>query len=106
MAAISWLVRKGAQTTSDLAALERMRPQSMAATVAQLEQAGLALRRPDERDGRKLLIDLTDAGRAAYQHYLDTGESWLAEAIDQRLTAPERTDLARALELIGRLVDE
>ncbi|MDO9352629.1 MAG: MarR family transcriptional regulator [Solirubrobacteraceae bacterium] len=106
MAAISWLFRKGPQTTSGLAALERMRPQSMATTVAQLEQTGLAIRRPDEHDGRKLLIELTDAGRAAHQQYLDTGESWVAEAIEQRLTVDERVELARGLELIGRLVDE
>lgn len=106
VAALSWLFRQGAKTTSDLAALERVRPQSMATTVAQLETAGLVERRRDEHDGRKVLIDLTSAGRAAHQTYLAAGEGWVAEAIEARLSAAEQAELARGLELLGRLVEE
>src|SRR3954452_19303473 len=57
------LDREGPASTSDLAAAERMRPQSMAQTVRDLESAGLVSRRPDPGDGRRVLVELTPAGR-------------------------------------------
>ena len=57
------LDREGPLTTSALAARERVRPQSMAATVAELNSAGLVGRRPDPDDGRQVLIELTELGR-------------------------------------------
>lgn len=106
VAAISWLYRKGPQTTSQLATSERVRPQSMASTVAHLESDGLIARRADEQDGRKVLIELTAAGRAAHEAYRDAGESWIATAVEERLDADERAHLAHAVGLLGRLVDE
>jgi len=44
------LDRQGAQSVSDLATVERVRPQSMAQTVAELESEGLVSRRPDPDD--------------------------------------------------------
>src|SRR6476659_1745918 len=57
------LDREGSAGTSDLAAAERMRPQSMAQTVRDLEAAGLVSRRPDPDDGRRALVELTALGR-------------------------------------------
>src|SRR5512138_2385056 len=56
------LDRTGSSAISDLAAGERVRPQSMAATVAALLAAGLVSRTPDARDRRRVLIALTPAG--------------------------------------------
>ena len=39
-----------------------MRPQSMAQTVRDLEDAGLVSRRPDPQDGRRAFVELTAAG--------------------------------------------
>ena len=44
---LSRLDREGPQTASALATAERVRPQSMAQTLAELETAGLIERRPD-----------------------------------------------------------
>src|SRR5438270_8686538 len=49
---LSRLDREGAQTTSALAAAERVRPQSMAQTLTELEATGLIERRPDPADRR------------------------------------------------------
>ena len=56
------LDREGPASISDLAAAERMRPQSMAQTVRDLEAAGLVSRRPDPDDGRRAFVELTPAG--------------------------------------------
>lgn len=105
LGALLWIWRQGPKTTSQLAALERVRPQSMAATVAQAEAAGLVARTPDPADGRQSLVALTAAGQGALDDYVRKGESWVSEAIAQRLTAAERVELARGLELMSRLVD-
>ena len=59
VSALVWIDGEGPSTTSKLAALEHVRPQSMAHTVGQLEAAGLITRRADPDDGRKVLLDLT-----------------------------------------------
>ena len=59
---LSRLDREGPQTASALAAAERVRPQSMAQTLAELEAAGLIERRPDPGDRRSSQIELTEGG--------------------------------------------
>jgi DNA-binding MarR family transcriptional regulator len=103
--ALASLVRQGPRTTSQLAALERVRPQSMAHTVAELEAAGLVERRPDLDDQRQTLIDLTDAGRATMDEFRRAGEGWIAQAITAELDDEEQAALARGVELLRRLVE-
>jgi DNA-binding MarR family transcriptional regulator len=104
--ALGWLYRRGPKTTSELAALERVRQQSMAHTVQQMEDAGLVQRRADEHDGRKVLIELTHAGHESMEEFMRVGESWVSEAIESELSAEEQAVLARAIELMGRLVGD
>jgi DNA-binding MarR family transcriptional regulator len=100
------LDREGPQGVSDLATKERVRPQSMAQTVADLEGDGYVGRRPDPTDGRRALVELTDAGRATLDADRRQREGWLAEAIDDRLSGSEQRVLAEAVELLRRLVDD
>jgi DNA-binding MarR family transcriptional regulator len=90
---------------SVLAGAERVRPQSMAATVAALEAAGLVARRADPGDGRRALIELTAPGREALLTDRRRREDWLADAIERDLSARERRVLAEATELLARLAD-
>src|SRR6476659_6675573 len=61
------LDREGPRSVSDLAVTERVRPQSMAQTVGDLEGDGLVERNPDPSDGRRALVSLTAAGRDALE---------------------------------------
>jgi DNA-binding MarR family transcriptional regulator len=97
------LEREGPHTTSALAAVERVRPQSMAQTIADLERDGLVVRRPDPHDRRQLLLELTDAGRGALDGERRSREGWLARAIEETLDADERATLMRAVEILRRL---
>jgi DNA-binding MarR family transcriptional regulator len=99
------LERDGPATVSALARTEAVRPQSMSATVAGLEAAGLVRGAPDPGDRRQILFSLTPAcvemievGRAAR-------EDWLMRAIHARLTPDERQALPDAIRLLARLVD-
>jgi DNA-binding MarR family transcriptional regulator len=104
-AVLGRLDREGPWTVSDLAAAERVRPQSMAQTVGDLETDGLVARTPDPADGRRALVELTDAGRAALEADRRKREGWLAEAITRELSAEDQKTLADAVELLRRLVD-
>jgi DNA-binding MarR family transcriptional regulator len=97
------LDREGPRSTSDLAVAERVRPQSMAQTLTDLEGEGMIARRPDPDDRRRVLIELTDAGREALRADRRNREGWLARAIDERLTPEEQAVLARSVELLERL---
>jgi DNA-binding MarR family transcriptional regulator len=100
---LSRLDREGAATTSALAAAERVRPQSMAHTIAELEADGLVDRTPDPDDRRQILIELTDRGREALADERARREGWLASTIATELTADEQELLIQAVPLLRRL---
>jgi len=100
---LSRLDREGPQTTTTLAAAERVRPQSMAQTLAELEADRLIARRPDPTDGRRILIELTANGRERLQQDRRRREGWLAEAIADELTPAEQQILIEVLPLLRRL---
>lgn len=100
---LSRLDRDGAQTTSALAAAERIRPQSMAQTLLELEGDGLISRRPDHADRRQILIELTDRGHERLREDRRRREGWLAEAIASSLSAEEQRTLIDALPLLRQL---
>ena len=105
MAVLGRLDREGPASTSDLAAAERMRPQSMAQTVRDLESAGLVSRRPDPDDGRRALVELTPAGLERLHTTRARREGWLAELFEREFTAAERETLRDALPLLRRIAD-
>ncbi len=104
-AVLGRLDREGAQSTVALAAAERVRPQSMGQTLAELEVQGLISRRPDETDGRRALLELTDEGRKALADDRQRREGWLAQAIEQHFSAEEQEILAGAIALLARLTE-
>ena len=97
------LESEGPQTTSALAAAERVRPQSMAQTLAELEAAGLIARRPDPADRRRVHIELTERGRERVLEERGRREDWLADAIATELTTDEQRTLLAAVPLLRRL---
>ncbi|MDQ0394444.1 MarR family winged helix-turn-helix transcriptional regulator [Labrys monachus] len=92
-------------TVTALAEAEGVRPQSMGATVAALEAAGLVSGEPDPSDGRKTIWSLTPAFRQRIEAGRAARADWLFRAIRRELDAAEQAQLAAALELVKRLVD-
>ena len=105
LAVLSRLDREGPASISDLAAADRMRPQSMAQTVRDLEDAGLVSRRPDPADGRRHFVELTDAGLETLLDTRARREDWLTQALDRELDADQRELLRRAVALLNRVAD-
>jgi DNA-binding MarR family transcriptional regulator len=98
------LDREGAQSVSDLALAERVRPQSMAQTVGDLELDGLIERRPDPDDRRRALVLLTEAGRAELAAERRRREGWLVKAIEE-LEPEDQATVERAIVLLRRLAE-
>jgi DNA-binding MarR family transcriptional regulator len=104
-AVVTRLESAGGMTSAELARAEGVRPQSMSATVAMLEAEGLVRRAPDPTDGRRVLLTLTDAGRAARSQGREVKQRWLAAAL-QDLSPPERAELRRSLDVLARVLRE
>lgn len=104
-AVLGRLDREGPLGTSDLAAAERVRPQSMAQTVSELEADGLVTRRPDPADGRRALLDLTDQGRQTLEADRRQRDGWLIQAISEGFSEQEQEALAQAVPLLTRLAE-
>ena len=99
------LDRCGPKSVSDLALAERVRPQSMAQTVADLEADGFVTRRPDPDDRRRALVELTAEGMTRLQADRAARDGWLARAIADKLSPADQDTLESAVELLRQLAD-
>lgn len=99
------LEREGPITVSALARAAGIRSQSMGATVAALQAAGLVTGTPDPADGRQTLLSLTPACRKWLRQTRAAKQDWLLRAIDAELDAREQQELGRALALLQRVVE-
>ena len=104
-AALGALDREGPQSISDLAAGAKMRPQSMAQTVKELEESGYVERRPDPHDGRRSIVELTPQGLERLQSDRRRRDGWLARTLDEELTREERATLAAAAPILRRIAN-
>ncbi|MFF5278101.1 MarR family winged helix-turn-helix transcriptional regulator [Streptomyces sp. NPDC000133] len=101
---ISRLDKDGEASVSDLAAAERVRHQSVAATVGVLVERGLVARRQDPEDGRRQLVFVTDSGHVFLEDRRRAGEGWLTRALEDQCTEEERRTLLQATALLERIV--
>lgn len=99
------LERDGPATVTELARSEGVRSQSMGATVAALQSAGLVSGSPDPGDGRRTILSLTAACRELFKSSRAAKEDWLFRVIRMELTRKEREELTSALALLKRLAD-
>ncbi len=100
------LEKDGPATASSLARAEGMRPQSMAPVLTALKDAGLVSGTPDPADGRQTLFSLTEAFRKSVEEGRAARQDWLTRALQMRLSPQEQGEVARAVDLLKRLVDE
>jgi DNA-binding MarR family transcriptional regulator len=102
-AVLARLDKDGPATIAEMARAESVKPQSMGATVAALEEMGLVGRKPHPTDGRQMNIEPTAQGAAVRKSMTDAKRTWLAQAMG-RLSEQEQETLFRAGEIIRRLV--
>lgn len=103
-AALSRLDRGGPTTAAALARTEQITPQSMGVTLAALEARGLIERAPDPEDGRRVILTLTETGRAVLRDRRSARTRQLAQAL-AAFTPEELEQLLVAAPLIERLAE-
>jgi len=103
---LGYLARQGPHSIAELAAFEHVRHQSMARTVKNLQIAELVTLTSDPQDGRRVVVQITDAGRHQVTRDRQRRSQWIAHAIDTHLTPKERAELQRLPELLRKLTQE
>lgn len=105
LAVLAELNDAGPMTPGQLAAAQRVQPQSLTRVLATLEARGLLGRQADPGDGRRALLAITDDGHQALRRDVDARDRWLAQAMATQLTPTEQELLRLAGELMDRLVE-
>lgn len=101
--ALARLDRNGPATSSELARVEQISPQSMGVTLSALEARGLVTRDPDARDGRRIVLSVTETGRQLLRDKRDARTEHLARALAAGFTREELGQLMAAAPLLERL---
>lgn len=104
-AVLGRLERDGPRSASELATAERVRPQSMAQTLSDLERERLIVRTPHPTDRRRTLVTLTPQGLVTLREDRAQSQGWLEQAISEHLSSDERAALSRALGVLRTLAD-
>jgi DNA-binding MarR family transcriptional regulator len=104
ISALAFVVRSGTPTIGQLSEFERVTPPSMNRTVNHLEAAGYVQRTPDADDGRKVVVVVTDSGRALVAETRRRRDAWLHKRL-RALTPEQRETLADAAAIMRELAD-
>ncbi|KAA9147819.1 MarR family transcriptional regulator [Microbacterium lushaniae] len=94
----------GPHTLGELAERERVTAPSMNRTVNCLQESGFITRTPMDDDRRKVLVDLTPAGRDVVEETVRRRDAWLETGLGE-LTETERAALSDAAAVLQKLAD-
>jgi DNA-binding MarR family transcriptional regulator len=98
------LNNNGAQTLGSLSEHERVTPPSMNRTINALVASGLVTREADERDARKVTLDLSPSGRAFVKETRRRRDAWFTKRL-AALTPEQRQVLEQATPILQELAD-
>ena len=93
----------GPRRITELADFERLAQPTMTQLVKRLEQSGLVTRERQADDGRVVLVDLTEAGRAAVEDFRAQASAALGTCLTEMPDAQVEA-LAVATETLAQLV--
>lgn len=89
---------------AELTSTEQVTQPAITQLVTRLERDGLVRRGPDPRDGRAVLVHITDAGRQVVRDRRDDRTRKLTPLLD-RISADERRAIAEALPALIHLAE-
>ncbi|RZU20077.1 DNA-binding MarR family transcriptional regulator [Kribbella rubisoli] len=99
---LGWLEREGPMTNADLAAAERVTPQTMMRATTDLVASEFISRADNPADRRQVLLEITPAGATLVREDRRRRDTFLAKAMDATLTPTEQ----ELLHLAARLMDQ
>ncbi|HEY9498958.1 MAG TPA: MarR family transcriptional regulator [Terrimesophilobacter sp.] len=99
------LFNNGPQTLGSLSEHERVTPPSMNRTVNALVAGGLVTRVAAQDDGRKVALDLSDAGRAFIHETRRRRDAWFTKQL-AALPPEQRQTLEQATPILQQLAEQ
>jgi DNA-binding MarR family transcriptional regulator len=100
---LSRLDRGGPASASDIARAEQVTPQAVGPMVAGLEERGLVMRSSDPKDGRRVLLSVTEPGLEALRDKRSVRVERMAKVLTADFSRAELETLRNAAPLIERL---
>jgi DNA-binding MarR family transcriptional regulator len=102
---IRHLAKNASLLPSELAAMTRIKTQSMSQVLNKLEKLDVIKRTASTEDKRKVSISLTDSGMKFVERARYDRDEWLKELIEKSLTEEEKTLLVNALPVLQKLIN-
>jgi DNA-binding MarR family transcriptional regulator len=102
---LGWLEREGPMTNAELAAAERVTPQTMMRATADLVTTGFVSRADNPADRRQVLLKITTSGATLVREDRRRRDTFLAKAMDATLTPTEQELLHLAARLMDKLAE-
>lgn len=102
---IAQLVRHNTLLPTELAALTKVKTQSMSQILKKLEAEGIIKRTPSKEDKRKVFISLTNVGKKLIEKTINEKDVWLKGLIKKTLSDKEKEMLAKAVPLLNKLIE-
>lgn len=100
---IAHLTRAKSLLPTELAALTRVKTQSMSQILKKLEANGVIKRTASTEDMRKVYISLTAAGKKLVEKARYERDEWLRHTIETTLTYKEQDLIIKALPVLNKL---
>jgi DNA-binding MarR family transcriptional regulator len=101
---IGHLFRNAGLLPTELAALTRVKTQSMSQVLKKLEEENIIKRTPSKADKRKVYISLTAHGKKIVEKTRYERDEWLKNAIEETLSDREKELLIKALPILNKLI--
>ncbi|MEU4190464.1 MarR family winged helix-turn-helix transcriptional regulator [Kribbella sp. NPDC026611] len=102
---LGWLEREGSMTNADLAAAERVTPQTMMRATADLVAAGFISKADNPADRRQILLEITPTGTTLVRDDRRRRDTFLAQAMTTTLTPTEQELLRLTAGLMNKLAE-
>jgi len=102
---IAHLGRLGSLLPTELAALTRVKTQSMSQILKEMEEHRIIKRTPSKEDGRKVYISLTALGKNMLEKAKYDKDEWLKTAIENTLTEKEKDLLIKVIPVLSKIIE-
>ncbi len=102
---VGLLNRNTSLLPSELAALTRIKTQSMSQILKKMEEQNIIVRTPSTDDKRKVFISLTPFGKKMVEKTRYDRDEWLKDTIEKSLTESEKELISTALPVLRKLAE-
>ncbi|HEY4785312.1 MAG TPA: MarR family transcriptional regulator [Bacteroidales bacterium] len=102
---IKHLIHNEALLPTELAALTKIKTQSMSQILKKMEEQEIIQRTPSQDDKRKVYISLSPAGKKMVEKARYEKDEWLKGVIEKSLTDKEKELLVKAMPVLKKIAE-